>query len=211
MTLILKLDLDIVKMYLHTKNEVSMSKGSKVITEHANRQTDRQTWPQTLAIAYTGGNFYWPQQSWAKVMFLQACLILFTGGSTWAGTPPGPGTPPRTRYTPKTRYTPRTMYTHLDQVHPLGSGTPPDQVPPGPSTPPGTRYTPQDQVHPRDQVHPPGPGTTPRTRYPPPPKIRSTSGRYASYWNAFLLKILFGLYPLPTVSDMTKQSQVDFQ
>ena len=30
MTLILKLDLDMVKMYLHTKNEVSMSSGSKV-------------------------------------------------------------------------------------------------------------------------------------------------------------------------------------
>ena len=31
MTLILKLDLDIIKMYWHTKNEVSMLRGSKVI------------------------------------------------------------------------------------------------------------------------------------------------------------------------------------
>ena len=31
MTLILKLDLDMVKMYLYTKMEVSMSRGSKVI------------------------------------------------------------------------------------------------------------------------------------------------------------------------------------
>ena len=31
MTLILKLDLDMVKMYLHTKNEVSMLRHSKVI------------------------------------------------------------------------------------------------------------------------------------------------------------------------------------
>ena len=31
MTLILNLDLDIVKMYHHTKNEVSMSTASKVI------------------------------------------------------------------------------------------------------------------------------------------------------------------------------------
>ena len=38
MTLILKLDLDIVKMYHHTKNEVSMSTGSKVIV-----QTDKHT------------------------------------------------------------------------------------------------------------------------------------------------------------------------
>ena len=38
MTLILKLDLDMVKMYHHTKNEVSMSRHSKVIA-----QTDTQT------------------------------------------------------------------------------------------------------------------------------------------------------------------------
>ena len=38
MTLILKLDLDIVKIYHHTKNEVSMSRHSKFIA-----QTDRQT------------------------------------------------------------------------------------------------------------------------------------------------------------------------
>ena len=31
MTLILQIDLDIDKMYLHTKNEVSMLRGSKVI------------------------------------------------------------------------------------------------------------------------------------------------------------------------------------
>ena len=46
MTLILKLDLDMVRMYLHTKNEVSMSSGSKVIVctgGHTDRHTDRQT------------------------------------------------------------------------------------------------------------------------------------------------------------------------
>ena len=55
-----------------------------------------------------------------------------------------------------------------------------------------TRYTPQNQVPPRtpptpwDQVH------SPRNRYTPPPlssacwEIRTTSGRYAFYWNAFL-------------------------
>ena len=71
--------------------------------------------------------------------------------------------------------------------------TPPDQVhPPGPGTPPGTRYTP------RDQIHPPGPGTPPRDQvppHPPPPAansgIRSTIGRYASYWNAFLFSKVF--------------------
>ena len=46
MTLILKLDLDMVKMYLHTKNKVSMSSVSKVIAwtdRHTDRQTHRQT------------------------------------------------------------------------------------------------------------------------------------------------------------------------
>ena len=63
-------------------------------------------------------------------MFLQVCVILFTGGSTWPGTPP------------------------WDQLHPLGPGT----HPPTPGTPPRTRYTPKTRHTPWDQVHPPGPG-----------------------------------------------------
>ena len=50
MTLILKPDLDIVKMYHHTKYEVSMSTASKVIAQtgththtHTHTQTGRQT------------------------------------------------------------------------------------------------------------------------------------------------------------------------
>ena len=69
--------------------------------------------------------------------------------------------------------------------------TPPDRAdPPGPGRPPRTRQTPPDQAD------PPGPGRSPRTRQIPngpgrPPReadssIRSMSGRYASYWNAFL-------------------------
>ena len=127
-------------------------------------------------------------------MFLQVCVILSTGGGYLTRytppetryTPPGPGTPPRTRHTP------------LDQVHPPDQAhTPPDQVHP---PPPGTRYTPPGPGTPPrpgtpwDQVHPPGPGTPPQTRYTPgdqvhPPgirEIRSTCGRYTSYWNAFL-------------------------
>ena len=42
MTLILNLDLDMVKMWQHTKNEVSMLTGSKVIT-----QTDTHTHTHT--------------------------------------------------------------------------------------------------------------------------------------------------------------------
>ena len=98
--------------------------------------------------------------------------------------PPRPGTPPGTRYTPRSR-------------HPLGPGTPPRSrylpgvdtpprpgTPPGLGRPPGTRYTPRDQVHPpgadppKDQVHPP----QERACW----EIRSTRGRYASYWNAIL-------------------------
>ena len=44
MTLMLKFDLDMIKMYLYTKNEVSMWSGSKVIAwtdGHTDRQTDR--------------------------------------------------------------------------------------------------------------------------------------------------------------------------
>ena len=84
------------------------------------------------------------------------------------------------------------LFTPLDQVHPLGQVHPPDQVPPR------TRYTPWDQVHspgpgtpPWDQVHPLGPGTPPWDQVHPPSsacwEIWTTSGRYASYWNVFLL------------------------
>ena len=92
--------------------------------------------PETIFTAH--------KQSLRRLCFY-TCLsvILFTGGSTWAGTPPG------TRYTPPVPGTPR------DQVHPQ-AGTPLwPGTPPGPDTPPpGTRYTPWDQVHPPDQVPP---------------------------------------------------------
>ena len=63
MTLILKLDLDMVKMYLHTKNEVSMSRGSKVIAwtdrqtdTQTDTQTDRHDWKHYLP-TYAGGKY----------------------------------------------------------------------------------------------------------------------------------------------------------
>ena len=46
MTLVLKLNLDMVKMYYHTKNGVSMSRHSKVIA-CTDRQTDRHTHTHT--------------------------------------------------------------------------------------------------------------------------------------------------------------------
>ena len=86
--------------------------------------------------------------------------------------------------------TPRTWSRHhppRDQVHPLGSGTPPpprDQVhTPGtrytPHATPQTRYTPPGQVHPpgtRYTPLPPVPGTPPQTRYTPLPPTQSMLG-----------------------------------
>ena len=149
---------------------------------------------------------------WGKVIFLHLFVILFTGGGV-PETPRDQVHPPQTRYTPRDQVLPGTS-----QVHPPGPGTPPgisqvhsqDQVPPQvPGTPRdqvqphGTRYTPQDQVHPPytppgTRYTPPGPGTLPLDQVYPPPvrwEIRSTRGRYASYWNA----ILFSLYILITL------------
>ena len=121
-------------------------------------------------------SYYRPQRSWGKVIFSQASVILFTGGKYLGRYPPDQVHPTGTRYTPP----PQTRYT------PLGSGTSP-----GPGTPPWTRYTPQDQVPPWTRYTPSGTRypfdqVPPRTRYPP--EIRATGGRYASYWNAFLLQ-----------------------
>ena len=58
MTLILKPDLDIVKMYHHTKNKVSISTGSKVIAQtdtHTHRHTHRHD-ENITSTAYAGGN-----------------------------------------------------------------------------------------------------------------------------------------------------------
>ena len=108
---------------------------------------------------------YRPQRSWGKVMFLQVCVILFTGVEYLTRYPPGPGTPPGPDTPPQDQvhlprdqvHPPRTRYTPQDQVHPLGPGTTPGTryTHPGPGTPPrtrytlGTRYTPPDQVPPR--------------------------------------------------------------
>jgi len=44
MTSIYKSDLDILKMHLHTKNELSRSSFSKVTALHTDRQTNRCNW-----------------------------------------------------------------------------------------------------------------------------------------------------------------------
>ena len=109
--------------------------------------------------------FLLPPTSWGKVMFSQACVILFTWGclpqcmlgyhTPWSRHSPGPDL--------------------------LGPDTPQDQTPPGSRNPPRSR-------------HPPGPDTLPgqtppQSRHSPRRacwEIRSTRRRYASYWNAIL-------------------------
>ena len=64
MTLILKLNLDMVQMYLHAKNEVSMSRGSKVIA-WTDRNTDRQEHRHTDMT----GNIICPHMRVVKMTF----------------------------------------------------------------------------------------------------------------------------------------------
>ena len=134
----------------------------------------------------------------AKVIFLHLFVILFTGGRGVSSreNPPARENPPSARENPPCQgepplpgRTPPGPDPPLDQADPPNQAEPPlgpdppDQTPPRPGRPPQTRQTPLDQADPQ----PPGPGR------PPPPEadssIRSTSGRYASYWNAFLLTI----------------------
>ena len=102
--------------------------------------------PQTVII------FTARKRSLQRLCFC-TCLsvILFTGGSTWAGTPLGRYTP--WAGTPPGRYTSPQAGTHtpLGRYTPL-AGTPPRQVHPQAGTPPG-RYTPLGRYTP-GQVHP---------------------------------------------------------
>ena len=96
----------------------------------------------------------------AKVMFLLVSVILSTGGSASVQKyPPPPG-----KEAPPGR------------KHPPEGSTPRRKHPWEGSTPPPRRKHPLE-------------GSTPRKEAPPPPGIRSMSGRYASYWNAFLFMI----------------------
>ena len=99
--------------------------------------------------------------------------------------PPWEQMPPRSRHPPE--QTPPRPDPPWEQTPSLPS--PPEQTPPG-TRPPGTKPPGPD---------PPGPDT-PQDQTPPgsrhPPReadcsIRSTSGRYASYWNAFLFFLKF--------------------
>ena len=81
MTFILKLDLGMVRMYLHTKNEVSMSCSSKVIVctdGHTDKQTDRQTDRHDrkhYLLTYAGGSNRLEILSSGKPGFATAILL----------------------------------------------------------------------------------------------------------------------------------------
>ena len=126
--------------------------------------------------------YYRPQRSCGQGnIFTPVCHSVHGGGGVclsacWHATPPradNPPTHPRSRPPPGSR-------------HPFPEQTPPGTRRPFPEqTPPGTRRPP-DQTLPTSH--------TPGTKYTTPPReadsrIRSTSGRYASYWNAFLFSV----------------------
>ena len=95
------------------------------------------------------------------------------------GRPPGQGEPPWDQAdTPRDQAdTPRTGRTARDQADTPGTR----QTPPTGRTPPGPGR------------HPSGPGIPPRGE---DCSIRSMSGRYASYWNAFLYFTLISFFLL---------------
>ena len=149
----------------------------------------------------------------AKVIFLHLSVILFTGGvsaSVHAGIPPLEQTPNREQTPPQSRHPP------ITRSRPPRANTLP---PPEQTTPPGSRHTPPGSRQPPlgadnppwEQTHTPLEADTPPEQIPPwsrppgadtPPRkadssIWSTSGRYASYWNAFLFRNLSDLPSFP--------------
>ena len=66
MTLVLKLDLDMVKMYVYTKNEVLSFSSSKVITQ-TDRHIDRPKW-----------NYYLSANADSKMYHYVKCLKVFS-------------------------------------------------------------------------------------------------------------------------------------
>ena len=126
---------------------------------------------------YAGPINYRPQMKFAKVMFSQVsvcprrgggCLPLVEGGS--ATHTPGQ-TPPQADT-------------------PSWADTPPGQTLPRRHTPVGRHHPPPSACW---DTHP-----LPSACWDTPPGIRSTSGRYASHWNAFLFQ--FNLMPKSNLS-----------
>ena len=94
-------------------------------------------------------NLYRPQRSWAKVMFLQASVILSTGGGVCLSA---------------------CWDTHPQEQTPPGSRHPLEQTPPGADTP--------ESRHPLEQT-PPRADTFPWEQTPPPGKQTPAYGQRA--------------------------------
>ena len=129
--------------------------------------------------------YYRPQTKVCEgYAFTRFCLS--TGRGEYLGRYPPPGRYNPGRYTPPGRYTSQTGTPHQAGTPP-GQVHSPRQVHPTRQVHPLGRYTLRSGTPPR-QVHPlagtPQAGTTPRSSACW--EIRATSGRYASYWNAFL-------------------------
>ena len=144
----------------------------------------------------------------AKVMFLQVCVCPQGGGCLpqcmlgchnpprWR-TPPGwraplDGEPPRMENLPPRWRTPPDGEPPRMENTPRMENPPDGEPPPwmeNPPTPPEWRTPPDGE--PPQLENPPGMENPPGWRTPPEAdsSIRTTSSRYASYWNAFLLTI----------------------
>ena len=86
--------------------------------------------PVKLSLPYLLQYIYRPQRSWGKVIFSQACVILFTGGGCMLGCPKGADTPgsrhsPREQKPPPWEQTPLLEQTPPGSRYPLGSRHPP--------------------------------------------------------------------------------------
>ena len=87
---------------------------------------------ETHTLSFVTFIYYRPQRSWAKVMFLQVCVILFTGrgvclSACW-DTTPQEQTPPRSRHPPPGADTPwEQTPPPQEQTPPRVADTPPEQ------------------------------------------------------------------------------------
>ena len=112
---------------------------------------------------------YRPQRSCESYVFTGICLSeggclpqCMVGYTPQSRHPPGADPPPRNRQPSRSRHPAGSRHTSL-----------------GADTPPPRADTPPEQTHPQEQT-PPWEQTT-------PPRDGHCCGRYASYWNAFLL------------------------
>ena len=126
---------------------------------------------------------YQPRRSWAKVGCLPQCMLGYPATPLdQAHTPPDQADTPPEQTPPWTRQTPPRPGRHP----PRSRHSPPDQTDTPPRADPSGSRPPQEQTPPLplDQADPPREADC---------SMRLTSGRYASYWNAFLLYIFLDL------------------